>query len=117
MEDKAIATAKRKFKQESQQVLLGEREEVSADLLAAAMQGYRNELKRQSRGAAATTFVSPKVREPPEGLTAENKRGMDRREFHRKRTAAGAGIPQGSSLSNDKNWKETESSLFATLAH
>ena len=116
MEDKAIATAKRKFKQESQQVLLGERDEVSADLLAAAMQGYRNELKRQSRGAAATTFVSPKVREPPEGLRKE-ERGMDRKEFYRKRTAAGAGIPQGSAQSNDKNWKETESSLFATVAH
>jgi CDK-activating kinase assembly factor MAT1 len=61
-EEKAIAVTKRKLKQESTEVLLGEREEVSAELRAAQMQGYRNELKRQSRGAAATNFVSPRVR-------------------------------------------------------
>ena len=40
------------------------------------MQGYRNELKRQGRGAAATNFVSPRVREPDGGLqrTKEGQR-------------------------------------------
>ena len=93
-------------------MLLGEREEVSAELVAAAMQGYRNELKRQSRGTTATAFVSPKVREPAEGLSKEKR--MDR-EFYRKRTAAGAGIPSGSIASHEKNWNETESSLFARV--
>lgn len=111
-EEKAIALSKRKFKQESQQVLLGEREEVSAELVAAAMQGYRNELKRQSRGTTTTAFVSPKVREPAEGLQKEKR--MDR-EFYRKRTAAGGGMPGGSMTSHEKNWNETESSLFAKV--
>jgi hypothetical protein len=68
-EEKAIALTKRKLKQESTEVLLGEREEVSAELRAAQMQGYRNELKRQREGrAAATNFVSPRVREPDGGI-------------------------------------------------
>ena len=83
-EEKLIANAKRKYKQETTEVLLGEREEVSAELVAAAMQGYRNELKRQSHGKTATQFVSPRVREPPEGYQKEKK--MDR-EVYRKRTA------------------------------
>ena len=38
------------------------------------MQGYRNELKRQGRGAgAATNFVSPRVREPDGGMQREGK--------------------------------------------
>eukprot|EP00526_Cylindrotheca_closterium_P029859 CAMPEP_0113624082 /NCGR_PEP_ID=MMETSP0017_2-20120614/12408_1 /TAXON_ID=2856 /ORGANISM="Cylindrotheca closterium" /LENGTH=247 /DNA_ID=CAMNT_0000534089 /DNA_START=90 /DNA_END=829 /DNA_ORIENTATION=+ /assembly_acc=CAM_ASM_000147 len=64
-EEAAIAKTKRKFKQESAEVLLGEREEVSAELKAAQMQGYRNELKRQRQGkSSVTNFVSPRVREP-----------------------------------------------------
>jgi CDK-activating kinase assembly factor MAT1 len=73
------------------------------------MQGYRNELKRQGRGAAATNFVSPKVREPDGGLVKETK--VDR-ELYRKRQAAGGGIPQGSIASHERNWNETVSSLF-----
>ena len=89
-----------------------EREEVSAELVAAAMQGYRNELKRQSKGAQATQFVSPKVREPKGGLQKEKK--LDR-EVYRKRQAAGGGIPPGSIASHEKNWIETEASLFAKI--
>lgn len=111
-EEKAILKAKRQFKQESTEVALGEREEVSADLMAAAMQGYKNELKRQSRGATATAFVSPKVREPPEGYSKEKKQD---REFHRKRTAAGAGVASDNIASHERNWQETESSLFSKL--
>jgi CDK-activating kinase assembly factor MAT1 len=109
-EEKAIATAKRKLKQESTEVLLGEREEVSAELRAAQMQGYRNELKRQSRGKkAASNFVSPKVREPEGGWLREK---MDR-ELYRKRQSAGGGIPAGSIASQDRNWNETLNSLFS----
>lgn len=109
-EEKAIAATKRKLKQESTEVLLGEREEVSAELRAAQMQGYRNELKRQSRGKAATNFVSPRVREPEGGWLREGK--MDR-ELYRKRQEAGGGIPVGSIASFERNWNETVSSLFS----
>lgn len=109
-EEKAVASTKRKFKQETAEVLLGEREEVSAELRAAQMQGYRNELKRQRKGkAAATIFVSPRVREPEGGLRREEK--FDR-EFYRKRQAAGGGIPAGSLMSQERNWNETISTLL-----
>jgi len=93
-------------------ILQKEREEVSAELVAAAMQGYRNELKRQSRGTTATNFVSPKVREPKGGWHKDKKLN---REFYLKRQAAGGGIPSGSIASHEKNWNETESSLFAGI--
>lgn len=109
--EKAIALAKRKFKQESTEVLLGEREEVSADLVAAQMQGYRNELKRQREGkATATAFVSPRVREPEGGLLKRESK-LDR-EIYRKRQAAGGGIPAGSLTSQERNWNETLSTLL-----
>jgi len=112
--EKAIALAKRKFKQESTEVLLGEREEVSADLVAAQMQGYRNELKRQREGkATATNFVSPRVREPDGGLLKREKK-LDR-ELYRKRQAAGGGIPAGSLTSQERNWNETVSTLFERI--
>jgi CDK-activating kinase assembly factor MAT1 len=109
-EEKAVAATKRKLKQESTEVALGEREEVSAELRAAQMQGYRNELKRQSRGAAATNFVSPRVREPEKGWLRESK--LDR-ELYRKRQAAGGGIPVGSIATHERNWNETIATLFA----
>lgn len=112
--EKAIALAKRKFKQESTEVLLGEREEVSADLVAAQMQGYRNELKRQREGkAAGTNFVSPRVREPDGGLLKREVK-FDR-ELYRKRQAAGGGIPAGSLTSQERNWNETISTLFERI--
>ena len=83
---------KRKFKQESAEVLLGERDEVSAALKAAQMQGYRNELKRQREGRqanAATMFVSPRVREPEGGISKRDPANKLDREFYRKRQAAG----------------------------
>lgn len=109
-EEKAIAVSKRKLKVESTQVLLGEREEVSAELRQAQMQGYRNELKRQTRGKTATNFVSPRVREPADGWRNESK--LDR-ELYRKRQAAGGGIPTGSIASNERNWNESMSTLFS----
>lgn len=115
-EEQAIAITKRKLKQETTQVLLGEREEVSAELRAAQMQRYRNELKRQGRGgaAAANSMAQPRVREPDGGLQKDSKK-MDR-ELMRKRLAAGAGVPSGSIASNERNWNETVSSLFSQVA-
>ena len=112
-EEKAIALAKRKLKQESTEVLLGEREEVSADLLAAQMDGYRNALKRQREGkAAATNFVSPRVREPESGFYRDKK--LDR-ELYRKRQKAGGGISAGDISSQERNWNETVSTLFERM--
>ena len=112
-EEKAISQTKRQLKRESTQVLLGEREEVSAELRQAQMQGYRNELKRQSRGKSpATTFVSPRVREPPGGLMKKEP-SLDR-QLYLKRQAAGGGIPSaGSIASYERNWNETVQSLFS----
>jgi CDK-activating kinase assembly factor MAT1 len=112
-EQKAMKITKRKLKQESTEVLLGEREEVSAELTLAQMQGYRNVIKRGNRQQAAV-FVSPRVREPAGGwITRET---LDR-EMHRKRQAAGGGIPVGSIASNERNWNETVHSLFAIRTH
>jgi len=111
---RAIALTKKKFKQESTEVLLGEREEVSAELRAAQMQGYRNELKRQQqgRGTGLASVNQPRVREPEDGLQMERK--LDR-ELYRKRQAAGAGIPSGSIASHERNWNEAVSSLFSQV--
>jgi len=107
---KARAATIRKLKQESTQVLLGEREEVSAELIMAQMNGYKNEVKR--RGAAAgAVFVSPRVREPAGGLL-ERESKIDP-EVHRKRQVAGGGIPVGSIAIQERNWNETVSSLFS----
>ena len=108
-EEKAMAVAKRKWKQESTEVLLGEREEVSAELQAAQILGYRNEVKRQRQAASTkAVFVSPKVREPANGW----KREKVDRELYRKRQAAGGGVATGSIASHERNWNETLSSLF-----
>lgn len=109
-EEKAINFAKRRLKIESTEVILGERDQVSAELRQAQMQGYRNELKRQAKGhKPMTNWVSPRVREPEGGLAREDK--IDR-EVYRKRQAAGGGILPGSILSHERNWSETTSSLF-----
>ena len=95
-------------------MLLGEREEVSAELRAAQMQGYANELKRRGTAAmAASTLVSPHVREPKDGLHKETK--LDQ-ELYRKRQAAGGGIPSGSIAAHERNWNETVSTLFARVS-
>jgi len=113
-EERAIALTKRKFKQESTEVLLGDRDEVSAELRAAQMQGYRNELKRQREGRTATTqYVSPRVREPDGGLPKREPKLN--RELYLKRQGAGGGIPAGSLTSQDRNWNETISTLFEVI--
>jgi CDK-activating kinase assembly factor MAT1 len=112
---RAIQAAKARFKQESAEVLLGEREEVSAELRQAQMQGYRNELKRQREGkGGATQFVSPRVREPDGGLLKKEMK-LDR-QFYLQRQAAGGGIPAGSLTSQERNWNEMVSTLFERVA-
>ena len=109
-EERVIALVKRRLKQETTEVMLGGREEVSAELRQAQMQGYRNELKRQAKGhMAVTNWVSPRVREPEGGLARDDK--IDR-EVYRKRQTAGGGILHGSILSHERNWNETTASLF-----
>ena len=49
--EKAVSVAKQKFKKETTEVMLGERDQVSAEVAAAQMLGYRNELIRQQRGS------------------------------------------------------------------
>ena len=91
-----------------------EREEVSRELVAAQMQGYRNEImnQRRGRGQGANQFSLPRVREPQGGLHIEKK--LDR-ELYRKRQAAGGGIPSGSIQANERNWNLTVSSLFCEV--
>jgi len=108
----AIVLAKRKLKQESTEVMLGEREEVSAELIAAQMQGYRNELLRQQQGKKATALQDPRVREPEGGLTREKQ--IDR-EMYESRQAAGGGIASGNIASYERNWQHTVSTLFADV--
>jgi CDK-activating kinase assembly factor MAT1 len=114
-EEKNIAINKRKFKTETTEVLLGEREEVTAELIQAQMQGYRNELRRQQQGRQnqAVNFVSPRVREPATGL-AKRETHVDR-QLYSKRQRAGGGIPVGSIASQDRTWNETVQTLFARL--
>jgi hypothetical protein len=109
-EERAIALAKKRFKQESLQVSLGEREEVSSELLAAQMAGYRNEILKQQRGRSSQTYTQgPRVREPPGGLKGDIK--LDRT-LYLKRQSAGGGIESGSLVSHEKNWNLAVSTLF-----
>lgn len=110
-EEKVIAAAKRRFKQESLQVSLGEREEVSKDLVAAQKAGYRNEILKAHRNRKAQSEMinrGPRVREPVGGYQDIK---IDRN-LYLKRQAAGGGIPSGSIMSQDKNWNLTVSTLF-----
>lgn len=113
--DNAIAVTKRKYKQESTQVALGERGEVSAELALAQMQGYKNEIKRIAKGPvrgnniSAGLMLGARVREPKNGWKDDH---IPSSEFYRKRQAAGGGIPVGSIASQERNWNETVASLF-----
>lgn len=102
---------KQQYKQELTQVQLGERDEVSAELKQAMMQGYYTyELKRATKGAGAAVRVTlPHVREPLDGL---HKDPNMNRELYQKRQAAGGGIPSGSIVVHERNWNEAVSSLL-----
>jgi len=109
-DEKFMEVTKRKLKAEQVAVLLHERDAVSAELIAAQMNGYKNEVIRRG-GAAQSVKVPPRVREPGGGLLARESK-LDR-EGYRKRQAAGGGTPDGSIAIQERNWNETVSSLFA----
>lgn len=91
-------------------MMLGERDQVSAEVAAAQMLGYRNELIRQQKGRGQLTGAGPRVREPEGGL------GKDRvkdREMYRKRQAAGGGVTSENIAVQERDWQLTVASLFA----
>jgi len=140
--EKAVALTKRKFKQETTEVMLGvslasfvdvycpylflvahpncgflskkqyaqERDQVSAEVAAAQMQGYRNELLRQQRGRGGQLpGAGPRVREPEGGLGRDKVKD---REMYRKRQAAGGGITSENIAVHERDWKLSVASLF-----
>mmetsp|Transcript_33989 Transcript_33989/g.78459 ORF Transcript_33989/g.78459 Transcript_33989/m.78459 type:complete len:334 (-) Transcript_33989:381-1382(-) len=111
-EDQMVKETKKRVKMEKTEVMLGEREELSAELKAAQMQGYRNSVRAARRGRNAAVSEGPKVREPPSGLVREKK--PLERDVYKRRQAAGGGISkgQGEVAYNEKCWEETVSSLF-----
>jgi hypothetical protein len=125
----ALTLAKRKMQQEAREVLLGEREEVSEEVRAAQIQGYRNELLRARRraqnatthGSSITTFATsmfqdrgPMVREPEGGLLHHHEKKLDR-ETYRKRQSAAAAIDGTNLASLERCWILAETSLFAPI--
>ncbi|EED87843.1 predicted protein [Thalassiosira pseudonana CCMP1335] len=109
--EKAVYETKRKFKQETTEVMLGERDQVSAEVAAAQMQGYRNELIRQQRGRGGQVpGAGPRVREPEGGL---GKDKVKDREMYRKRQAAGGGVTSDNIAVHERDWSVTVASLFS----
>jgi len=107
--EKAVAVARHKFKQETTEVMLGERDHLSAEAAAAQMLGYRNELMRQQRGRGQVSGAGPRVREPEGGL---GKDKLKDREMYQKRQAAGAGITNENIAVQERDWQLTVTSLF-----
>ncbi|KAL3785302.1 hypothetical protein ACHAW5_008334 [Stephanodiscus triporus] len=109
--EKAVSVAKQKFKKETTEVMLGERDQVSAEVAAAQMLGYRNELIRQQRGRGGQMpGAGPRVREPEGGL---GKDKVTDREMYRKRQAAGGGVTSENIAVQERDWQLTVASLFA----
>lgn len=95
--------------------MLGERDQVSAEVAAAQMLGYRNELIRQQRGrggnaGGGNAGDGPRVREPEGGLVKDK---LKDREMYRKRQAAGGGITSENIAVQERDWQFTIASLFA----
>lgn len=115
--EKAVTIAKLKFKQENIEVMLGERDQVSAEVAAAQMLGYRNELIRQRRGGgfgANGSGGGPRVREPEGGLMKDKVKD---REMYRKRQAAGGGVTSENIAVQERDWNVTVASLFVQRRH
>ena len=110
-EEEEVANVKRRKRLEQQKVFLGEREEVSAEMREAQMQGYRNEVRRQQKGrkAASVPTEGPMVREPKDGLMKETN---ITRELYEKRQSAGAGVQSGSIAVHQREFDEAVASLF-----
>ena len=118
-EEKVVSAAKRRYRLETLQVSLGEREEVSKDLVDAQKGGYRNEIlkahrnKKKAMAQNEKFLQGPRVRMPVGG---KKKEIMDRA-LYLKRQAAGGGIPSDSILSHEKNWDLAVSTLFLSVGH
>jgi len=115
-DENAITIAKRRYKLEATQVTLGEREEVSRELIEAQISGYRSEiLKQRGHGGQGPNYSQgSRVREPAGGLRKDKKIN---KEEYLKRQAAGGGIPVRNTQTHDRNWKLAVSSLFVTHAY
>ena len=91
-----------------------ERDQVSAEVAAAQMQGYRNELLRQQRGRTGQiTGEGPRVREPEGGFSKDKVKD---REMYRKRQVAGGGITSDNLAVQERDWQITVASLFSKPA-
>ena len=89
--------------------MLGERDQVSAEVAAAQMLGYRNELLKRGRGGQMPG-AGPRVREPEGGLVKDK---LKDREMYRKRQAAGGGVTSENIAVQERDWQLTIASLFA----
>lgn len=93
---------------------LQERDQVSAEVAAAQMQGYRNELLRQQRGRTGQiTGEGPRVREPEGGFSKDKVKD---REMYRKRQVAGGGVTSDNLAVQERDWQITVASLFSNLS-
>lgn len=111
-EEKEMIMAKRKYKLEATQVSLGEREEVSEELLKAKSCGYK--IKPLNNGMINSWWnerkkTGPNVRKPSGGL---HKEKILDRENYRKRQSAGGGISTGNLHFQERNWNLLLRSLF-----
>lgn len=110
--EKKVSAAKQQLKQEQTEVMLGQRDQVSAEVAAAQMLGYRNELIRQQKGRSGQSNPGdgPRVREPEGGLVKDR---LKDREMYRKRQAAGGGITSENIAVQERDWQLTVATLFA----
>jgi len=117
-DEKAITVAKRRYKLEATQVTLGEREEVSRELVEARMKGYKSEVlkQRRGRGCQGSNYTQgSSIREPAGGLRKDKIGEEDRNrqsEKYLKRQSAGGGIKVRDTHIHDRNWQLTVASLF-----
>lgn len=106
-EEKHVKSNKQRYKLEAKEVLFGEREKVSKELVETRMQGYKD--KQRPTGQGASYLHGSRVREPQGGLQKDKKLTKDE---YLKRQSAGGGIPARSTQTHERNWQLTVSSLF-----
>mmetsp|Transcript_10216 Transcript_10216/g.24554 ORF Transcript_10216/g.24554 Transcript_10216/m.24554 type:complete len:311 (-) Transcript_10216:141-1073(-) len=113
--ERDVAQLKRLMKKENQEVLLGQREEISAELLQAQMQGYATAVKLSRQGKTQAIQQPPRVREPEPGGLLRHEPKVTDRTFHDRRRAAGGGIRSDNNdreTNQQRQWNETVSTLF-----
>lgn len=106
-EEKTVRSNKQRYKLEAKEVLFGEREKVSKELVETRMHGYKD--KHKPTGQGASYLHGSRVREPQGGLLKDKKLT---KEEYLKRQSAGGGIPSRNAQTHDRNWQLTASSLF-----